>query len=222
MSSTSPRWIAGPLTHAALSIAAELFAGKPRKNGDTPYLSHLLAVSALVMEHGGSEVQAAAGLLHDTIEDIKIPASELIAMLVTYGASPADARAVGVIVQDTTDGQPEERRNRRDWPQRKATYLHSLHGKGPHDPALLVSLADKVHNSEATLQIIRAGTTATTFYGKPWFNAEAPAQMWYYSSLAQVFREKLGGNALTLPLVRRLESAVNEIFVGVEAKAPSL
>ncbi|MFM8015908.1 MAG: hypothetical protein ACKPCO_07520, partial [Actinomycetota bacterium] len=89
------------------------------------------------------------------------------------------------------------------------------------DSALLVSLADKVHNSEATLQIIRAGTTATTFYCEPGFNAKAPAQKWHYSSLANVFREKLGGNAQALPLVRRLEAAVDEIFIGVEAEAPS-
>lgn len=221
MSDTAPRWTAGPLTRAALNIATDLFASKARKTSDTPYLSHLLAVSALVMEHGGSEVQAAAGLLHDAIEDIKIPAPDLINELVTHGASEADAQAVVAIVVATTDGQPGEPRDDHDWPQRKAMYLESLQAKGLHDPALLVSLADKVHNSEATLQIIRAGTTATTFYCEPGFNAKAPAQKWYYSTLANVFREKLGGNAQALPLVRRLEAAVDEIFIGVEAEAPS-
>jgi len=74
MSDTAPRWAAGPLTRAAFAIAVGLFADKARKVGDTPYLPHLLAVSALVMEHGGSEVQAAPGRLHDVIEDIKIRA----------------------------------------------------------------------------------------------------------------------------------------------------
>ncbi|MFM7526664.1 MAG: HD domain-containing protein [Actinomycetota bacterium] len=222
MSDTEPRWTAGPLTHAALSIATDRFASKARKVGDTPYLSHLLAVSALVMEHGGSEVQAAAGLLHDVIEDINIPAPDLINELVTHGASEADARAVVAIVVATTDGQPGEPRDDHDWPQRKAMYLESLRTKGPHDPALLVSLADKVHNSEATLVLIRGGTTATEFYGQTEFNAKAPDQKWYYTSLSQIFRERLGGIAQALPLVLRLRSAVDEIFVGVEAEAPSL
>lgn len=94
MSEREPRWISGPLTLAALRLATESFASKSRKGGDTPYLSHLLAVSALVMEHGGTEVQAAGGLLHDAIEDVKITADALTARLVEYGASPADAAAV--------------------------------------------------------------------------------------------------------------------------------
>jgi len=141
-------------------------------------------------------------------------------MLVTHGAFEADARAVVVIVLDTNDGQPGEPRDHFDWPQRKATYLESLQAKGPHYPALLVSLADKVHNCEATLVLIRGGTTATTFYEHTGFNAKAPAQKWYHSSLTQVFREKLGGNAQALPLVQRLKAAVDEIFVGVEAESP--
>ena len=221
MSDTAPRWTAGPLTRAALSIATDRFASKARKVGDTPYLSHLLAVSALVMEHGGSEVQAAAGLLHDVIEDIKIPAPDLINELVTHGASEADARAVVAIVVATTDGQPGEPRDKSTWRQRKEEYLNSLRAKDSGDPALLVSLADKVHNSEATLVLIRGGTTATEFYGQTEFNAKAPDQKWYYTSLSQIFRERLGGTSQALPLVRRLEAAVDEIFIGVEADAPS-
>jgi (p)ppGpp synthase/HD superfamily hydrolase len=34
-----------------------------------PYVSHLMSVSALVMENGGDEDQAIAGLLHDALED---------------------------------------------------------------------------------------------------------------------------------------------------------
>src|SRR5205814_9791195 len=40
-----------------------------RKGTEIPYVSHLLAVSALVLEHGGDEDQAIAGLLHDAAED---------------------------------------------------------------------------------------------------------------------------------------------------------
>ena len=152
MSEPKPRWIGGPLTIAALRLAAELFATKHRKGGDTPYLSHLLAVSALVMEHGGSEVQAAAGLLHDAIEDVKISADGLAARLTTYGASETDAVAVAKIVEACTDGTLDQKRSKEDWLPRKLEYLETLKAKSADHPAMLVSLADKVHNIEDTLR----------------------------------------------------------------------
>ena len=220
MSEMKPRWISGPLTLAALRLATESFASKPRKGGDTPYLSHLLAVSALVMEHGGTEVQAAGGLLHDAIEDVKITADALTTRLVEYGASQADAAAVASIVEACTDGTSDQKRSKEDWLPRKLEYLRSLEAKSADDPAMLVSLADKVHNIEATLTEIRGGTTVEAFYGKSWFNARAPQQKWYYSALARVFSEKLGGNTEAKPLVERLTSTVDEIFRGVEDWRP--
>lgn len=215
MSNTAPRWTAGPLTRAALAIAAELFADKSRKVGDTPYLSHLLAVSALVMEHGGSEVQAAAGLLHDVIEDTPHDAAALTNQLLAAGVNHADAQQVANIVKASSDGKFGEPRDKSTWRERKEEYLNSLRAKDSGDPALLVSLADKVHNSEATLMLIRGGTTATEFYVEPPFNAKAPDQKWYYTSLSGIFREKLGPDTAAEPLVARLKLAVDEIFAGV-------
>jgi len=220
MSEREPRWIAGPLTLAALRLATESFASKPRKGGDTPYLSHLLAVSALVMEHGGTEVQAAGGLLHDAIEDVKITADELATRLVEYGASAADAAAVATIVEACTDGTSDQKRSKEDWLPRKLEYLRSLEMKPADDLAMLVSLADKVHNIEATLTEIRGGTTAEVFYGQPWFNAKAPQQKWYYSTLARTFADKFGTHKEAGKLVKRLASAVDEIFRGVEDWRP--
>ena len=53
----------------AVSLAADLHSGQTRKGTSIPYLSHLLAVSALVLEDGGDEDQAIAALLHDAAED---------------------------------------------------------------------------------------------------------------------------------------------------------
>jgi len=212
ISDKESRWTAGPLTHAALKIAVEQFARKLRKGSGTPYLSHLFAVSALVMEHGGSEVQAAAGLLHDIIEDTPIDAPALQSRLTAAGVDDAVARHVVDIVEVNTDGKFGQPRNENTWHPRKHDYLNKLRAKAAGDPALLVSLADKVHNSEVTLVVIRGGTTATEFYTKPWFNAKAPAQMKYYTSLAGIFRERLGTDESAGPLVERLELAVAEIF----------
>jgi len=220
MSQKKPRWIAGPLTLAALRLATESFATKSRKGGETPYLSHLLAVSALVMEHGGTEVQAAGGLLHDAIEDVKITDDALTTRLVEYGASQADAAAVASIVEACTDGTSDQKRSKEDWLPRKLEYLETLKAKRSSDPAMLVSLADKVHNIEATLTEIRGGTTAEEFYGQPWFNAKAPQQKWHYSTLARTFADKLGTHKEAGKLVKRLTSTVDEIFRGVEDWRP--
>jgi len=54
---------------AALLFAATLHRQQPRKGTKIPYLGHLLAVAALVIEDGGSEDEAIAALLHDSLED---------------------------------------------------------------------------------------------------------------------------------------------------------
>ena len=66
-----PRWRADRRLAKSFALAARLHAGQVRKGTDIPYISHLMAVSSMVTQYGGSDVQAAAGLLHDSIEDTK-------------------------------------------------------------------------------------------------------------------------------------------------------
>jgi (p)ppGpp synthase/HD superfamily hydrolase len=58
-----------PRLDEAFVFASRLHAGQVRKGSTIPYLSHLLAVTAIVMESGGGEDEAIAALLHDAIED---------------------------------------------------------------------------------------------------------------------------------------------------------
>src|SRR5579875_3111083 len=53
----------------AASFALIIHARQTRKGTDIPYISHLLGVASLVLEHGGDEEQAMAAMLHDAIED---------------------------------------------------------------------------------------------------------------------------------------------------------
>ncbi len=79
-----PVWSAEHLTRSGLLAAARLrwrrltdaaafamtiHADQVRKGANTPYLGHLLGVASLVLENGGDEDQARAGLLHDAVED---------------------------------------------------------------------------------------------------------------------------------------------------------
>ena len=84
----------------ALRYASHLHREQTRKGSDIPYVSHLLAVCGLVIEHGGSEDQAIAALLHDAAEDQggEPTPNEIRAR---YGAAVAD------IVADCTDAWTE-------------------------------------------------------------------------------------------------------------------
>jgi (p)ppGpp synthase/HD superfamily hydrolase len=53
----------------AFRHAHELHRAQTRKGTSIPYISHLMVVSALIIENGGSEDQAIGGLLHDSAED---------------------------------------------------------------------------------------------------------------------------------------------------------
>ena len=53
----------------ALLYATHVHGGQRRKGTSTPYVAHLLAVAATVLEYGGDEDLAIAALLHDSVED---------------------------------------------------------------------------------------------------------------------------------------------------------
>ncbi len=121
----------------AFRYARQLHQSQVRKDTTIPYISHLMTVSALVVEHGGDEDQAIAGLLHDAAED-QGGAQILAEIRTKFGEVVAD------IVADCTDAWTEPKPL---WRPRKEAYLKALRNK-PR-ASLLVSLADKTHNAEA-------------------------------------------------------------------------
>lgn len=77
----SARWTPGSMLIDAFTLAAKWHGTQTRKGNDDPYISHLMAVSALVIEYGGTEVQAAAALLHDILEDTGCNNDDLLAVM---------------------------------------------------------------------------------------------------------------------------------------------
>lgn len=161
----------------ALVFAHSLHRDQVRKGTSIPYIAHLLSVSAMVIENGGSEDQAIAALLHDAAEDQGGHAT-LEEVRRRFGD------AVAEIVADCTDAWTEAKP---DWKPRKVAYLAKL----PSKPAtsLLVSLADKTHNAEAILFDYRdLGDALWTR-----FSGGAEGTRWYYGELAKVFSAALRG-----------------------------
>jgi (p)ppGpp synthase/HD superfamily hydrolase len=186
------KWISKMLTSQfddAFRYAHELHGDQTRKGTPIPYISHLMSVSALVIEHGGDEDQAIAALLHDGPED-QGGKETLEEIRRRFGEKVAG------IVADCTDAWVEPKP---EWRTRKETYLAKL-PKKPKD-TLLVSLADKTHNAEAILFDYRVLGDALW----PRFNGGAEGTRWYYSTLAEIFAQHMPG-----PLSDRLSRAAKE------------
>jgi hypothetical protein len=118
----------------AAGFAFALHANQERKGSGIPYIAHLMSVAALVLEHGGDEEQAIAGLLHDAIEDVGAEQEAVIAR--RFG--PRVARIVRACTDADTLPKPP-------WRARKEAYI--AHLEHADRDVLLVSCADKLHNA---------------------------------------------------------------------------
>lgn len=161
----------------ALTFASQLHRKQVRKQSGIPYISHLLAVAALVIEYGGREEEAIAALLHDAIEDQSDTwpgGAQGLRQEITkrYGESVA-AIIEGCTDTDTIPKPP--------WRERKERYLEHLVEASP--AVLLVACCDKLHNLRSTLADYR--THGEALWKR--FNAGKPEQLWFYRSLAEVF-----------------------------------
>ena len=170
----------------AFAFAASVHREQLRKSTAIPYVSHLMAVTALVLEHGGDEDQALAALLHDAIEDGGAEYEPVIRNL--FGDR------VARIVRACTDADVTPKP---PWRERKEAYLQHLREEGPD--ALLVSACDKLHNARAIVADLR--NLGNKVFER--FNAGRDGTLWYYGALAEVFRERLPG-----PLAAELDRTV--------------
>jgi len=156
----------------ALQFCFEIHQKQYRK-GDSkiPYLSHLLAVSALVMEQGGNEDEAIGALLHDSAEDCGGRP-----MLEKVRSKFGDA--VAGIVEGCSDNLSEDAEA---WRPRKERYIEHL--KIADKSTLLVAACDKFHNLSNTVRDLL--TYGNSQWGK--FNKGPDEQVWYFDQCCSVF-----------------------------------
>jgi (p)ppGpp synthase/HD superfamily hydrolase len=194
----------GPLSfyfNEALNYAATLHRTQARKGTQIPYVSHLLAVAGLVMEHGGDEDQVIAALLHDAVED---QGGDHVGHEIRrrFGDQVFD------IVMGCTDARVTPKP---PWDARKKAYIERV----TTEPASikLVSAADKLHNARAILADYR------TLGEKLWsrFNGGKDGTLWYYRELMTAFRQGEQTDGLRR-LVDEFERVVVELYrlAGVE------
>lgn len=159
----------------ALVYASIVHAAQRRKGGDTPYVGHLLAVAAIIIDAGGSEDEAIAGLLHDAVED-QGGAPRAADILVRFGPE------VTAIVLACSDAAPAKGEEKSPWPERKAIYRDHLE-KCRDASVYLVSAADKLHNLRSTWSDY--GRVGTKVWAR--FNASPPECINNYFELCRIY-----------------------------------
>ena len=174
----------------ALVLAHHLHVDQTRKGTTIPYIGHLLAVTSIVIENGGTEDEAIAALLHDAIEDAGGDAVRGV-LRERFGEN------VLAIVEGLTD---TDQTPKPPWHARKQAYIAHLADASPS--ILLVSLADKIHNVTSIVRDYRAIGNAV------WerFSGQRDGTLWYYRALVTAFQAR-GGT----PLVQEFDRLVTEL-----------
>ncbi len=161
----------------ALLYATHVHGGQVRKGTTTPYVAHLMAVSATVLEYGGDEDLAIAGLLHDSVED-QGGAGRLEDVRNRFGERVAHVvAACSDSIANTSAGERKP-----DWKTRKRAYIEHL--RTADGDILRVSLADKVHNARAILRDLRKPEIGKEIWSR--FSQPREKTLWYYRSLAEI------------------------------------
>jgi GTP pyrophosphokinase len=156
----------------ALGLALDLHGSQLRKGGDVPYVAHLLATASLVLEYGGNEDEAIAGLLHDAVEDQGgEPTLEKIRR--RFGDDVAEI-VLGCSDSTTVPKPP--------WRERKERYL--AHLSDASKSVRLVLAADKLHNARSIVKDYRL--LGESLWER--FNGGKAGTLWYYRSLVDAFR----------------------------------
>ena len=163
----------------ACAYAVTAHAGQTRKGTTVHYASHLLAVAALVIEHGGSSEQVIAGLLHDVVED-RGGAPRLAEVRRVYGDE------VAVLVDAVSDAAPAPGEEKPPWRLRKEQYLAHLAELVAHrSAAVLVSACDRLHNLTAIGEDLDDPAVGTEVFSR--FNAPLDDVIWNHRTVVEVF-----------------------------------
>lgn len=174
----------------ALIYATRLHRDQTRKGSSTPYITHLLAVAAIVGENGGTEDEVVAALLHDAPED-RGGKERLEDIRASFGDEVAE------IVAGCTDTY--EHPKPAWWPRKEAYIAHVAEAS----PSVrLVSAADKLHNARSILEDLRS--LGDELWNR--FTGGKEGTLWYYSVLVETYTD-----AGTNPVVKELDRVVRQI-----------
>ena len=174
----------------AFALARKLHKHQRRKGSDTPYLTHLMAVAALVREYGGSEDQVVAALLHDAVED-QGGQETLDAIRAQFGEAVAGL----VMAASDCDVVPKP-----PWRERKEAFIAAL--ADANDAVKLIVAADKLHNVRSMLK--DAAHSGDAFWER--FHGGYDGTLWYLTEVLAALR-----SGWTHPILEELSDQVDNL-----------
>lgn len=171
-----------PLTdrfEQAIQVAQEMHADGEDREGEPPHISRLLQVAGMVLEAGGDEDQAIAGLFHDALtaapSEAEADARES-RIREAFGDRPADI--VRACTDSAHDPDGEE-----GWKEQKEQYIHRLWTE-VDDAAVRVSTAGTLQTARSLLRDYEAhGEAAWARY-----DGGRSGTLWYLRALVGAYR----------------------------------
>ena len=168
----------------ALAMAASVHCGQLRKGTKIPYISHPMAVAAIVIECRGDLGQAVAAILHDAVEDAKED-PEAVKKEIRQKFGEEVLGMVRLLTKpEAWEGRREDGKesNLKAWKKKKKGYLDQV--RSAPKEVRLIALADKLHNARAILADYRV--QGESLWDK--FNGPREGTLWYYEKLVRIFR----------------------------------
>ena len=177
----------------SIEFASLAHNGQLRKGTDIPYIAHPCNVGVILAKAGCDDELVAAGVLHDTVEDVENITIDDIRR--NFGDR------VATIVEGCSEPDKEA-----PWKERKEHTIHYMK-TAPLD-VKFVSCADKLDN------ITSIARDYSTHGDDLWtrFNRGKEEQSWYYRSLVQCFDS---GEFRDTALSRAFRVQVEDIFGSV-------
>lgn len=174
----------------ALEYAVQLHLHQRRKGSGVPYISHLMAVAALVLEDGGGEDEAIAALLHDAVED-QGGMDTLAEIRARFGGAVAEI----VLACSDAFSHPKP-----PWRERKEGHIERMRLATPE--ARRVLLADKLHNARSLRRDLHLEDDAA------WkkFTGRKSGTLWYFRAALEALGDDNNGY-----LVKDLERVITQI-----------
>ena len=174
----------------AFALAHSLHRDQTRKGSDLPYITHPMAVAAIVGEYGGDENQIIAALLHDAVED-QGGSETLVLIRERFGEEVAEH------VDGCTDAYDDPKP---PWQERKTAFIDSVQAV-PSSTRLIVA-ADKLHNMQSMIRDF------SQVENELWDRFSQPKEktLWYYTEVMRVL-----STGWEHPILHALEAPLDEL-----------
>ncbi|MDR2360730.1 MAG: HD domain-containing protein, partial [Oscillospiraceae bacterium] len=139
-----------------------------------------------------NEDVVAAAYLHDVLEDVPSERYSEEKMLADFGA-----RVLEIVERTSENKRADEKA--KPWTERKEYYLEHLENLKDQD-ALIVSVADKIHNIDSMLADYQQ--VGEDLWKR--FNAPKEKQLWYYKEIGRIIGEKPVPDELKKTLLEKI------------------